>query len=71
MVSRLMKLPFSEHGRNCVKNGSMVCGAMAMPVAPAATAAAHPCSSATICVFNTFQKRHMNRGTLVRVSAKN
>jgi hypothetical protein len=27
MVSRLRKLPFSEHGRNCIKNGSSVCGA--------------------------------------------
>ena len=28
MVSRLRNLPFSEHGRNCVKNGSSVSAAL-------------------------------------------
>jgi hypothetical protein len=38
MVSQLRKLPFLEHRRNCVENASRVCGAMAMPAAPAAAA---------------------------------
>ena len=38
MMSRVMKLSFSEHGRNCVENYSRLCGRhrKAAPPAPAA-----------------------------------
>jgi hypothetical protein len=39
MVSQLRKVQFLEHMNNCVENASRLCGAKAMPAAPAAAAA--------------------------------
>jgi hypothetical protein len=39
MVSQLRNLQFLEHRSNCVESSSWLCGAYAMPAAPAAAAA--------------------------------
>jgi hypothetical protein len=41
MLSRVMKLSFLDHMRNCVENASRLSGAKAMSAAPAAATAGH------------------------------